>query len=334
MSNLSQFTANLRKVISFSLENWFYLLLAFLAAIFVGKYISNFIKYNKKKREYLIKKNRRGALTKITEELKEYRFMKKILDNLAIKIGMYTEYSHDKNTEYATVFCLGTFVFSIFVLGIIVPTSQVVWYIILFYIIIAIAFVALVIYVFSVSARAKFTEKLPDTFKILNSRYINTGNILKSINISMGDFDKSIRREMLKIYDVLRKNDMGKIEKTFKRIEDTYKNEHLTLLLNLIKQAHFKGGNEVIKDQFEQATEDILISIENKKDLTSTTRSYILMSLFIPLAIKGIEVFNASALDEEAMNFYQNLSGIQFKMFIIVAMMVYVLLMLFKERSI
>ncbi|MCT4611765.1 MAG: hypothetical protein N4A47_00180 [Clostridia bacterium] len=325
--------SNLTNLSSFLSTNFFYIVLLFVAAIYVWTYIKAQIKYNQKKREYLIKKNKKGFFTYLTRDLKKIKFMEKILSNLAVKIGMYTQYSKEKNMEYATMLGLGTFVFALIMLMLFMPSKITVWYVALFTIGLAFGFLVLIMYVFSLMAISHFTRQLPDTFKILNSRYINTGNILKAINISMGDFDKSIKREMRKIYDVLKKNDMSEIDRVFDDIEKTYKNEYLTLLLNLIKQAHFKGGSETIKHQFESATEDILVSIENQKDLTAATRSYILLSLLIPFSIRGIEIFNEHALGEEAIKFYSTTGAIQYKIAIIIAMIMYVGSMLFLERK-
>ena len=182
-------------------------------------------------------------------------------------------------------------------------------------------------------AKQRFTNKMPDTFKLINSRYIITGNILKAINISMEDFDKTVRREMFKIYDVLKKNNMYEINYTFKVLEITYKNEYFTLLLNLIKQAYYRGGNGVIKKQFEDTTEEILSDIENQKDLSFTSRTYIFIALFLPFGVKFLESFNANALGEKAREFYISPLGIEIKIIFYFAFLIYLGIMLFMERT-
>ncbi|HBY21264.1 MAG TPA: hypothetical protein DEG71_09730, partial [Clostridiales bacterium] len=104
-----------------------------------------------------------------------------------------------------------------------IPITSVIWYILLFYIFMSLVFVTLTFYVFTIIAKSRFNNQLPQTFKILNSRYITQGNIMKAIDVSLQDFDKSVRREMIKIYNVLKKNDMDEINNTFKMIESTYK---------------------------------------------------------------------------------------------------------------
>jgi len=315
------------------MNNAIYLLMIALVLVYVFRILKYRFEYNRKKREYLIKKNNKGVISEITKELRKNEMIGKFLENLANKIGMYNPYSLERNLEYATTLVLGLFFFIIIVLATFMPGQFSVWYLGVFFAILSIGFVGLMLYVFTLMARMRFTRQLPDTFKLLNSRYINTGNILKAINNSMGDFDRAVKREMLRIYDVLRKNDMMEIDATFDRIENTYSNEHLTLLLNLIRQAHFKGGSETIKEQFEQATEDILIDIENQRDLTSSTRSYVLMSLLIAGGIVAVETFNKTALEGEALAYYDSTDALMFKISIIIVMMLYVGMMLFLERK-
>ena len=124
------------------------------------------------------------------------------------------------------------------------------------------------------------------------------------------------------------------INDAFKEIEKTYNTEYLTILLSLIKQAHFKGGNDMIKEQFETITEEILQEIENQNDLSSASKSYIVMSIFIPFIMKYIEIFNADAIGEGAVEYYLSQAGKNIFMITLVAMFGYIGLMLFLERSV
>lgn len=257
----------------------------------------------------------------------------KLLTKLAINISLFNRYSLDKNLEYASLAFILVFLTALLSVILFLPSTVVVWYIGVSYIVIALIFVFLVLTVFVFIAKQSFTNKMPDTYKLLNSRYTITGNILKAINISMEDFDKTVRREMFKIYDVLKKNNMAEINFTFKVLEITYKNEYFTLLLNLIKQAYYRGGNGVIKKQFEDTTEEILLEIENQKDLNFTSRTYILIALFLPFGVKFLESFNGNALGEKAYEFYSSPLGIEIKIIFYLAFLVYLGFMLFLERT-
>ncbi|MCR4437176.1 MAG: hypothetical protein QHH06_15435 [Clostridiales bacterium] len=181
-------------------------------------------------------------------------------------------------------------------------------------------------------AKIRFTGKLPETFKMLNSRYMSRGSIQEAIWTSLEDMDKAVRKEMKKVYDTLNTNSMEEIDNTFNMIESFYRNEYLTLLLNLIRQAHYKGGSIVIKEQFEVSTEEILSEIERSKDLSATSRSYILLSLFMPVGLLGIEYFNRVALGNAADQFYASPMGIGIKIVFFVSLVLYIGYLLYLEK--
>ncbi|MCQ2911779.1 MAG: hypothetical protein MJ244_06265 [Clostridia bacterium] len=302
--------------------------------ILVAKYISSYLVYKKNKMKYLIKKGNRSILKEITDMLMKNRSCAKGLRFIALKIGMISKYTYEKNLEIAVAMIGGSVVVSLIVIFTIVPTSTIVWYELVYYLLIAGIMIALIFYMFFATVRSSFISKLPDVYKILNSRYISQGNILKAIDMSLDDFDKVIRKEMMKIYNILKKNDMNEINDAFKEIEKTYNTEYLTILLSLIKQAHFKGGNDMIKEQFETITEEILQEIENQNDLSSTSRSYIIMAVFVPPVMKYIEYFNNGAIGDQSAEFYVSQTGKTIFMITLVGMFAYMGLMIFMERSV
>ncbi|MCQ2979288.1 MAG: hypothetical protein MJ245_05790 [Clostridia bacterium] len=314
------------------------LLLSLVAVVtsfcLIAKYISTYLVYKKNKMKYLIKKGNRSVLKDITDMLMKNRSIAKGLRFIALKIGMVSKYTYEKNLEIGVALIGGAMVVSLIVIFTIVPSSNMVWYELVYYLLIAGIMIALIVYMFFSTVRSSFISKLPDVYKILNSRYISQGNILKAIDMSLDDFDKVIRKEMMKIYNILKKNDMNEINDAFKEIEKTYNTEYLTILLSLIKQAHFKGGNDMIKEQFETITEEILQEIENQNDLSSASKSYIVMAIFVPPVMKYIESFNAGAIGPDAADFYVSSAGKTIFMVTLVAMFAYMGLMIFLERSV
>ena len=302
--------------------------------VLIAKYISNYLIYKKNKMKYLIRKGNKSFLKDITEILMKNKTIAKGLRFLALKIGMVSKYTYEKNIEIGVGLVIASTVISLILIFTIVTSSTMVWYELVYYLIIAIIMISVLFYMFFSTIRTSFIGKLPDVYKILNSRYISKGNILKAIDMSLDDFDKVIRKEMMKIYNILKKNDMNEINEAFKEIEKTYNTEYLTILLSLIKQAHFKGGNDMIKEQFETITEEILQEIENQNDLSSSTRSYIIMSIFIPAVMKYIEYLNEGAIGEKAAEFYLSQSGKGIFMVSLIGMFAYIGLMLFLERSV
>jgi Flp pilus assembly protein TadB len=259
-----------------------------------------------------------------------------VIHVIAIRISMYTDYSYAKNFEVASAASLFLLLTVIFIFALVLPRTMIVWYVFAAYFVIAAVFSVLILYIFESAARMRFTSKLPQTFKLINSRYISKGNILKAIaaTLESGDFDRAVKREMRIILSVLKSNDMSQINRTFEEIEEKYRNEYLTLLLNLIRQAHYKGGNEVIRQQFEATTEDVLLEIENRKDLSSTGRMYVFLAVLMPACIAGIEKFNTSALGVKAAEYYNSPDGFELKLVILIALVLFIGIMFFMEKSV
>ena len=293
------------------------------------------LRYTSIKRKFTVRKTKKGLLAKIVEKALKIKFIEKIMNGTALRVAMLTGFSLEKNLEIAFVILTALCVTSVIIIAAMLHGSKVLWYVYLIYISVAALFIWLAIYLLQVMSKFRFTSKLPQTYKIINSRYISLGNILKTISVSLdsGDFDGPVRRVMNVIRDALVKNDMDTINNTFKMIEDSYKNEHLTLLLNLILQAHYKGGEEVIKQQFEEATDDVLLDMENQRDLSAASRLYVLLALLMPLCIVGIERFNEHALGGAASEFYASTTGVELRVLVILLIIIFVAVMIFMERT-
>ncbi len=299
-------------------------------------YILRILIYKIRKYKFLTDKSKASKLTDLTKWLTKKPFFEVLLNITASRISMFTDYSYNRNVEISTVILVSILSFTSLCFVIFINQPRVVWYVLLTYLFLIMLFFGLILHVLNVSVRLRFTAKLPETFKLLNSRYISHGNILKAISqsIELDDFDRVVKKVMRTIRDVLIKNDMNEIDNTLSMIEKNYNNQFLTLLLCLIKHAHYKGGEKVIKRQFENATEEILFDIENQKDLASTTRMYILMAIVMPLSIIGIERFNTASLGDASLLFYQSPSGYGIKLAVIIAVIIYIGYMLFLERSV
>ncbi|MCX8130727.1 MAG: hypothetical protein N3I35_11585 [Clostridia bacterium] len=311
----------------------FSLILLLSSLIIITALIVRTIKYRGRKRRLTVFKSKNYLITRITNVLSRKNAVMKVLNNITIKLSMMNSLSYEKNQENAVVLSAGAILFLLLSVFLFIPTVNVVWYVALTYILMSIAFVIIAFIIFTFIARLRFTSKLPGTYKILNSRYITSGNILKAISASMEDFDKSVKREMHKIHNILKKNNMAEIDETFRRLENAYKNEYLTLLLNLIIQAHYKGGDAAIKRQFENTTEEILTDIENQKDLSFTARIYMLLAVILPAGVKWLEGFNQNALGAKAAEFYASPLGIEIKLLFFFAFFFYLGILLFMERT-
>jgi len=286
-----------------------------------------------KRHRYKTVKRRKNSVEKFVNLLMKNSVLNYIINAIALKINLITAFSLEMNIKIASVVLLTVFAVLCIFIGFSVIFTHAVWYNIAANVVLILLFAAVFMYVMQFLARVSFTSKLPETMKILNSRYLSKKNIIKAINISIeaGDFNGAVKRTMSIIRNVLMKNDMVLINETFKILEKMYGNYYLTLLLNLIKQAHFKGGEEVIKEQMEEVTEEILSEIENKKDLSAAAIMYILLTAILPAGIVGIELFNKSAIGQVAYSFYSSPAGMELKIFILFLLILFIGSMLFLE---
>ncbi|MBM7613598.1 hypothetical protein [Alkaliphilus hydrothermalis] len=286
-----------------------------------------------RKRRYLIRRNPVRIYRQIYSKLCNFRLLEKFLDSIALRISVLNDDSYETNQEKAVIALILLALVIIINFTIVLPNVQIVWYLYLFYMMLGGVFLLCVLYTLELMLRMHFTKLLPNTYKILNSRFTTEGDILKAIDRSLIDVNPTIRREMVRIRNVLRKNDPSKIDETFSLMEKIYNNEYFTLLLNLIQQAYYKGGRDSVKQQFEIVTEEILIDIENKKDLALTSRMYVVIALFLPLGVNWLENFNDKALGEASLDFYSSPIGVSFKILLLTSMLIYIVSLLFLERT-
>lgn len=322
------------KLITISDPGTLIFVLPLTAAVLLFSYVAlSKARYIRKKLQLRINKDKKSYIKLIVRKISTNKWTRGILKKITLSVSMFTPFSYEKNQDIAAALLIAFLLIAVLSIFIVFPGSNVVWYLYMAYIGLAVFFMVLIFYVFEMLARIRFTSKLPETFKLLNSRYTSKGNILKAIAASMDDFDRAVKKEMRAVYDVLRKNNMHEIDNTFQTIENAYRNEYLTLLLNLIRQAHYKGGEVTIKEQFEQATEDVLLDIENQKDLSITGRAYILLAIVMPVCLKGVEVFNHSALGAKSVEFYSSPYGIQLKLLFLFALIGFIAYLMYLERT-
>ena len=157
-----------------------------------------------------------------------------------------------------------------------------------------------------------FLKLMPETLKIINSRFSSKQNISKAIGTSLPDFHKSIRGDMERIYDALKMNDVERIKYVFDSIERKFNNTHMTILLELIWIAHYNGGTQDVSIQFDQMIQDVIQDIENKQDLKSASSGYIIMALLFMLGIPLVRIYNSGILDAFQMAYYSSREGLIF----------------------
>ncbi|WP_432664787.1 hypothetical protein R9X47_00855 [Wukongibacter baidiensis] len=338
MKVFSNFFANLRNGLSllkehFVLSNILILILLFIVLVIAVLLIFETVRKKTIKSRYRIKRDREAPLKGIVDIIERSTFGKKIIDSITFKICLYNRNSIAKNKEYSVIVLFCFLVFSILLLMMVIPDTKIVWYLTIVYFLLFLGLFYLSLYIFNIMAKRNFSNKMPSTFWLINDRLIYTDNMLKALEVSRNDFDKPVKREIDRVYSALTKNTRAMADNTFKFLEKVYNNKHFTLLLNLIYQGHYKGVTKELKEQFEKTTEEILIELENQRDISFNSRMYIFLTLTFVIFIGLIEKYNINALGDKAMLYYSSPQGIIFKIIILVAIVMHVSILIIMERN-
>ena len=251
-------------------------------------------------------------LERIYQIFSRSRAFIKINNEIAYKVSVFNTLSFEKNRRIGTAVVL-LFLILMFILSVIITLIYLpFWYIALVYIIFintAALFILQLLYEIIMN---RYLKCMPEALKILQSRFLSKGSISKAIHTSIPDLPKGIKSEMIRIYDAIKQNEPEKTKDVFREIDKKYTNEHMSVLLDLIWLAHYNGGTETIKAQFDSMVRDVLEDLENQQDLRSATMSYIVMSLLFMAALPIVRVYNKSILSPDEMQYYATRGGLLF----------------------
>lgn len=249
---------------------------------------------------------------KINKILSRNRYYERLNNEISYKISVFNAISFEKNRQISVFLILGfvlfILVFSIILISVFWPY----WYISLMYIVFIVVAFLFLFELLSDAIMNRYLKKLPEAIKILQSRFMSKGSISKAIQVSIPDLPTGIKAEMIRLYDALKQNETEKTKEIFWEIDRKYSNEHMSLLLDLIRIAHFNGGTQEIKEQFDNMIRDVLEDIENQQDLRGAAMSYIVMSLLFMLVLPLVKAYNASILSTEEMLYYNSRAGMLF----------------------
>ena len=240
------------------------------------------------------------------------KYFVKFNDEVAYKISVFNAVSYEKNKQMSIFiilfFIFITFVLSIALLFLFFPY----WYIALVYILFFITALVFLLQLVSEAIMNKYLKNLPEAIKILQSRFMTKGSISKAIQVSIPDLPIGIKAEMIRIYDAMKQNETEKTKEVFWEIDKKYSNEHMSVLLDLIRLAHYNGGTETVKAQFEAMIKDVIEDLENQQDLRGASMSYIVMSVLFTVALPIVKAYNSSILGTSEMEFYSSRGGMLF----------------------
>jgi Flp pilus assembly protein TadB len=309
-------------------------MLLLAGAVLLIVFVSAVMKAQLRKSKYKTNKQDTNYINSILVFLSKYRSTERLVKFMADRISMFNPYSLEQNKEYAVMFLTILFFVMLLFAAIVLPSVTFVWYLLLFWIVLLVMFLFLVIVVFTNIASNNFTKKLPQAFRVVTSRFIQHKRIDVALKLSVDDVDVTVKREFTRIIDTLKTNDREYIEETFSMIERVYKDKYLTMLIILIKQAHFKGGCEEIIELFQDTNKKIQDGIERKKDLISASRTYILLLLPMPFSLLVMKKVNAKLLGEEVADLYYNTpQGVRMFIIIIMLSLFFCGVLVFKQRS-
>lgn len=266
---------------------------------------------------------------KIYKHLAKNKYFVKVNNEIAYKISVFNAASFEKNRQISVFLILG-FVIIVSILSImLICIFRPYWYIAFLYIVFICASILFLSQLISDAIMNKYLKRLPEAIKILLSRFLTKGSISKAIQVSIPDLPSGIKDEMIRIYDAIKQNETEKTKEVFWEIDRKYKNEHMSVLLDLIRLAHYNGGTESVKMQFDAMIKDILEDLENQQDLRGAAISYIIMSVIFMGALPIVKLYNSSILSSAEMQYYNSRGGMLFAaayigfLFIFIAILFY-----------
>lgn len=259
---------------------------------------------------------------------------KKIHRELTYKLSVFNRQTFEKNSQYATIIIPVSVLLLIIAAVFIVIGSLPLWYIALIYIALLGGGIIFGFLILSGLIMNSYLKKMPETLKILNSRFSSRKNISKAIGVSLPDFHRSVQGDMQRIYDALKINDIQTAKHTFCNIEEKYGSEpHMTMLLELIWIAHYNGGSQDISEQFDMMIQDVIQDLENRQDLKSASTGYIVMSVLFMLGLPLVRMYNSGILDTDQMAYYGSREGLIFAGIYLLTVAIVIAVLFYTERA-
>lgn len=271
-------------------------------------------------------------LNKLYRILSKSKVLTKINEEIAYKISVFNTAPFEKNSIYAAIFVTVLLfligLISILLIYIFLPY----WYIAFLYLIVISAALLFILQFISDGIMRRYLKHMPEVLRILQSRFISKGSISKAIHVSIPDFPKGIRMEMIRIYDALKLNNTDQTRAIFQKIDQKYSDEHMSELLELIWLAHYHGGSDAVRDQFEAMLNDVIEDLEGKKDLRGATMSYTVLSVLFMAALPFIKIYNGAVLDPATMEYYHTRSGMLLAAIYVAFLIAVIAILLYLEK--
>lgn len=249
---------------------------------------------------------------KINKKLLQNKYYSRLNSEISYKISVFNSVSYERNRQISVFVIFGFAIFILVLSIVLICVFWPYWYIAFMYIAFAITAILFLVQFVSEFIMSRYLKKLPEAIKILQSRFMSKGSIAKAIQVSIPDLPSGIKSEMIRLYDAMKQNETEKTKEVFGEIDRKYANEHMSVLLDIIRIAHYNGGTDEIKAQFEAMIRDVIEDLENQQDLRGAAISYIVMSVLFMFVLPLVKMYNGSILSASEMAYYDTRSGMLF----------------------
>lgn len=285
----------------------------------------------------ITRKNRvikRGASSPLKELLNfvdRYPWLTAIVRKTAISLNKVNGLSLENNTIIAVFMTIG-YALVMYITFLVYFYNVDLWYMAVLYILMTYAVFWIFLRMAYTGMEMYFSTKLPLAFKLISSRYAGSGRILESMEKTLPDVHPAVRKVLKRITEILSINENVKMDIEFRRLENTFNNEYVTIFAMLVRKAYYKGEVGVIKDQLRLLSDDVMNDVENRQDVMQAGRGFVYLGIVtFPLALWGIEAFSYKMLEGYLTYFYDSPEGSIMKVLTLLAAMVMVIVLHYME---
>lgn len=264
----------------------------------------------------------------VVEKLEKYNYL---LISIARSFNKRNGHSYERNITFALISILGLLAFFISVSAVCFLVAPV-WYVGLSY---AVSWSLIAVIFFLITLRSYdryFTVQYPLMLTYVGSRFRNDRRIENAIRVSIEDMPPSMAKLLREILDIFSMSRGTDADARYLELEKRYDNKYTTRFLTMVRLIQQRGGGEAVNKQFDVLVEDINSDINNEKDLSSSSRTYIVVvCIFVPLGVRSMENYMGDIVGTGG-SFYNGPVGYMMKSALYLTMMVYAAYMYYLEN--
>lgn len=210
---------------------------------------------------------------KVMKVFSKYKLLDDIMANLAVKFSMLNADSQEVNKVYGAMSIVGVsltgtlaIVYSLVVVD--------VWYVGLMFFVASLLFVFTIFFFVFGIARLNVLKALPVVYTALARRLREHSHVVDMLDAVKDDLQGPMKREIIKLNNVLKRNDREVIEQQFDITEKNYSNGYISLMLMLIMYVYDEGNSSGVKERFLKMSSQLKNMIDYQKTLAQTARTW------------------------------------------------------------